>query len=85
MLTAAQGKGYAREAVHCALQWALGPFDLMRIEADVDPRNTRSMQLVSALGFQREGLLRQRWRVGTDVQDTAFFGLLRGELIKPAR
>jgi RimJ/RimL family protein N-acetyltransferase len=52
---------------------------LRRLEADVDPRNENSMRILEKLGFQREGLLRERWNVGDEIQDTAFLGLLARE------
>lgn len=71
------GGGYAREALELAIDFAFGPLALARIEADIDPRNERSVALIERVGFQREGLLRERWRVGEEVSDTAFYGLLR--------
>jgi ribosomal-protein-alanine N-acetyltransferase len=61
------------------LAFAFEELGLHRIEADVDPRNTASLQSVERLGFQREGYLRERWQVNGEIQDTVFFGLLRGE------
>jgi RimJ/RimL family protein N-acetyltransferase len=49
------------------------------LEADVDPRNTRSVRVLERLGFWREGLQRERYVVGEDVQDAVLYGLLRSE------
>jgi RimJ/RimL family protein N-acetyltransferase len=42
----------------------------------VDPRNENSLRLLDKLGFRREGLLRERWNVAGEIQDTVFCGLL---------
>lgn len=73
------GRGLAAEAVATALEFAFGPLDLIRVEADVDPRNERSTRLLERLGFQREGVLRSRYIVAGEVQDTLYLGLLRDE------
>jgi RimJ/RimL family protein N-acetyltransferase len=75
-LARALGHGYAREAVPLALGHAFGKLALNRVEADADPRNLPSCRLLERLGFTREGLLRERWRVGDDVQDSVIYGLL---------
>lgn len=77
LLPARQGQGLALEALRLALGHAFGPLGLERIEADVDPRNEASWRLLEKLGFRREGLLRNRWRVGDEVADSAIYGLLR--------
>lgn len=73
------GQGYAVEAVTALLDYAFQTLDLHRVEADADPRNHSSIRLLERLGFVREGTLRERWLVGGEVQDSAFFGLLRRE------
>lgn len=73
------GRGYAQEALRLALDHAFGALALNRVEADVDPRNTASIRLLERVGFAREGVLRERWRVGDDVQDSAMYGLLARE------
>lgn len=73
------GRGYAQEALRAALVYAFDALELERIEADIDPRNAPSCRLVERLGFQREGYLRERWRVNGEICDTAFYGLLRRE------
>ncbi|HEY2346121.1 MAG TPA: GNAT family N-acetyltransferase [Xanthomonadaceae bacterium] len=74
------GRGLAREAVRLALRHGFDELGLRRIEADTDPRNEGSCKLLEALGFVREGLLRERWQVGDESSDTAFYGLLKGDL-----
>lgn len=71
------GRGYAGEMLRLAIDFAFGTLALNRIEADIDPMNVASCKLVERAGFKREGTLRERWRVGGGVQDTALYGLLR--------
>jgi [ribosomal protein S5]-alanine N-acetyltransferase len=73
------GQGYAQEAVRALLDWGFGPLGLHRVEADIDPNNTASAKLLSRLGFQLEGRLRERWIVGGVVSDSAMYGLLARE------
>ena len=61
------------------LDHAFGSLDLRRLEADVDPRNHRCIQLLDRLGFQREGLQRQRYLLNGEVQDAVMYGLLSSE------
>jgi RimJ/RimL family protein N-acetyltransferase len=72
-------QGYMREALTALIDHAFGPMKLRRLEADVDPRNVNSMQILGKLGFSQEGLLRERWNVNGEIQDTAFHGLLARE------
>lgn len=79
LLPAHQGRGLAREAVRLAIGHGFGPLGLERIEADVDPRNEASWRLLEHFGFQREGLLRNRWRVGGEFADSWIYGLLKAD------
>lgn len=71
------GNGYAKEALAALVGHAFGPLDLLRIEADIDPRNRASAVVLERLHFVHEGHLRQRWIVAGEVCDTDFYGLLR--------
>jgi [ribosomal protein S5]-alanine N-acetyltransferase len=73
------GAGLANEALHRLLEFAFGELHLHRIEADVDPRNARSIAALERLGFRREGHLRERWHVGDEICDGLFYGLLARE------
>ena len=73
------GQGLASEAVALALDWGFQRLGLHRIEADIDPRNEASRQLLARLGFRREGLLRQRFLIDGSASDSEIFGLLQEE------
>jgi RimJ/RimL family protein N-acetyltransferase len=73
------GRGDASRAVAAVVEFAFNVLDLRRIEADVDPRNSSSLRLLERLGFQREGLLRERYQMSGELQDAAMLGLLRSD------
>ena len=65
------------QALGAVIEFAFSTLRLHRIEADVDPGNTASLALLEKLGFQREGLFRERWRVHGQWQDSVMLGLIR--------
>jgi RimJ/RimL family protein N-acetyltransferase len=77
------GRRYAREALTVLLEHTFSHLGLRRIEADVDPRNQGSLNTLEALGFRREGYLRQRWQVAGEVQDSVLMGLLAKDWAGP--
>jgi RimJ/RimL family protein N-acetyltransferase len=76
---AAWGRGYMAEALPALIRFAFEVLELHRLEADVDPRNQRSIDLLERVGFRREGLMRQRYHLNDELQDALFYGLLRDE------
>lgn len=77
------GRGLILRALRPVIQFAFERLELHRIEADVDPRNTASMRVLERLGFQREGLLRERYFQLGEIQDAVVFGLLRRDWETP--
>lgn len=75
----AWGQGLATEAVEVLIRFAFEALDLHRLEADVDPRNDRSLHLLERQGFKREGYMRERWHHLGELNDSVFLGLLRSE------
>ncbi|WP_394781477.1 GNAT family N-acetyltransferase [Undibacterium sp.] len=73
------GQGYMREALAALLEFGFTEMSLNRVEADVDPRNAPSANILVRLGFKHEGLLKERWIVNGEKADTAFYGLLCAE------
>ena len=71
-----QGQGYMHEALRQMLAYLFGTLRLHRIEAEIDPRNVPSARVLDRLGFHREGVLRQRWRIQGELSDSAVYGLL---------
>lgn len=76
MAAGAWGRGYMHEALRALLNHGFSTLTLNRVEADIDPRNRASARSLERLGFQREGLLRERWIVDGQASDTALYGLL---------
>ncbi len=75
------GQGLANEALAALLQHARDQMGMLRIDADVDPRNSASLRCIERLGFFREGYARERWVVSGEVQDSVLLGLLTRELV----
>lgn len=78
------GQGLGTEAVTALVDFAFESLGLHRLEADVDPRNERSLRLLYRLGFRREGILRARYFVNGERQDALMLALLRSEWRQPA-
>lgn len=73
------GRGLMTEALGAVLDFAFDELMLHRIEADVDPKNSASLALLSKFGFVREGRFRDRWFVHDEWHDSVMLGLLRHE------
>jgi len=72
-------QGLVREALTAACAVAFGACGLRRLEAEADVGNTASCTLLKNVGFQREGVLRQRWTRKGRTYDTALHGLLAAD------
>ena len=77
------GQGRMREAVVRLVEHAFSRMGLRRLEAEVNPANVRSAQLLVSLGFVHEGLRRQRWASKGPAYDVAAYGLLSHEWQPP--
>jgi RimJ/RimL family protein N-acetyltransferase len=71
--------GLMREALTAFIGFAFDELALRRLDAQVDPRNTASHQLLLRMGFTHEGMLRQRAVVKGEIKDANVYGLLRHE------
>ena len=77
LASSAWGRGLMNEALRAFIRYGFEHLALNRIEADIDPRNEPSARTLERLGFQREGLLRERWIVNGEISDSIIYGLLR--------
>jgi RimJ/RimL family protein N-acetyltransferase len=73
------GQGYGHEATEMALQYAFDELNLHRVTVTVFSYNQRSMALFEKMGFQREGVFRERLQRDGKRYDMVLYGLLRRE------
>lgn len=72
-------KGYTTEALQKAIHIAFHEFGLHRIEAPIMPRNEASIQVVTKLGFQYEGVSRKMLMINGVWEDHMRWVLLNDE------
>lgn len=63
------GQGLVREGVELLIRHAFQVLKLHRLEANVQPANTRSLALVKALGFRKEGYSPRYLKIGGRWRD----------------
>jgi ribosomal-protein-alanine N-acetyltransferase len=74
-------RGYVTEAIRALVfDIAFGPLKLHRVEANVMPRNVRSMRVLEKLGFTDEGLSRRYLRINGAWEDHRRFVVLNDAL-----
>lgn len=73
------GKGYATEACRKIIAYGFKKIKLNRIEATITPGNDASIRVLEKLGFQKEGLVRQRDLIKEKLVDGIIMGLLKIE------
>ncbi len=72
-------QGVMNQALGAVIDFAFNSLNLHRIEADVDTENIPSLGLLEKLGFEREGLFRDRWRVYGKWQDSVMLALINND------
>jgi len=73
------GQGLMTEALSLTAQYAFGPLGLHRLEANIQPDNTRSLALVQRAGFRREGYSPKYLRIEGIWRDHERWALLAPE------
>jgi [ribosomal protein S5]-alanine N-acetyltransferase len=73
---AAINHGYMTEALTRAIRFAFADMRLHRIEANIMPRNARSIRVVEKLGFVNEGLSRKYLKIAGVWEDHMHYVLL---------
>jgi ribosomal-protein-alanine N-acetyltransferase len=64
-----QGKGLMKKALSSVISRAFGELGLHRLEANIQPENSRSIGLVKSLGFRLEGYSPRYLKVGEEWRD----------------
>ena len=74
-----RNRGIARAASRLLVDWAFGDLELERIELTCHPANAGSRRVAEALGFRREGHLREHLRTADGRRDSLLYGLLASD------
>ncbi len=62
-------RGYMTEAVLAVIDYAFSVLNLHRIEANIMPRNVRSLRLAEKCGFENEGFAKEYLRINGKWED----------------
>ncbi|HAQ42071.1 MAG TPA: 30S ribosomal protein S5 alanine N-acetyltransferase [Clostridiales bacterium] len=68
-------KGYMTEAIKRTVEIMFEDFGLHRIEANVVPRNARSLRVMEKLGFEQEGFSRRYLEINGKWEDHIHFAV----------
>jgi [ribosomal protein S5]-alanine N-acetyltransferase len=71
-----QGKGLMSEALQALIQYGFEVLNLHSLEANVNPDNTASSQLLVRNGFVREAYFRENFYFDGKFEDSAIYSLL---------
>jgi [ribosomal protein S5]-alanine N-acetyltransferase len=74
---AANGRGYATEAVQEATRIAFEELGLHRVQAAVIPRNDASIRVLEKAGFRREGFAERYLLINGAWEDHLVFAVTR--------
>jgi len=73
-------QGYTTEALQEVIHIAFNDMGLHRIEANIMPRNKRSLRVVEKLGFENEGISRDYLKINEKWEDHIHMVLLNKNL-----
>jgi len=71
-----KGNGYAIESVQASMGILFEEHQLHRIEANIMPSNSRSINLIKKLGFTYEGLAKSSIQINSEWEDHARYALI---------
>jgi len=74
------GKGLGKEMVKATLEIGFNNLQIHRIEAGIEPKNSRSIALAKSLGMRREGLSKRRLFLGNEWLDMVIYAMTAEEM-----
>ncbi len=75
-----EGRGYMTEGLALVVLHAFSALKLHRVEANIQPSNTRSIRLVERLGFRREGFSPAYLKIAGEWRDHERWAILADEI-----
>lgn len=76
------GKGFMSETMRRCLKFAFEKMNVHSIEANVNPKNENSKQLLLKIGFQQEAYFRENYYYDGQFLDSVIFCLLKSDFEK---
>jgi ribosomal-protein-alanine N-acetyltransferase len=76
------GHGYISEAISRVIEFIFNSIEINRIEAIVHTENSRSLNVLTRLGFHREGILREYVKWECEYWDMALLAVLKRDWVK---
>ena len=71
-----QGKGLMTEAIRCILQYSFEKMKLHSVEANVNPANKASIQLLEKNGFVQEAYFKENYYYNGQFLDSVIYSLI---------
>jgi ribosomal-protein-alanine N-acetyltransferase len=75
-----QSKGYMTEAIRAGIEVMFGEYGLHRIEANIMPRNKRSLRVAEKLGFCSEGYAKKYLKINGVWEDHIHMVLINEDM-----
>jgi ribosomal-protein-alanine N-acetyltransferase len=76
------GNGHISEAMSCAIGFIFNSTEINRIEAIVHAQNSRSLRVLTRLGFHKEGILREYVQCEGEYWDMALLAMLKRDWVR---
>jgi len=83
LLPKERNKGYCTEAVKIIVDYLFLSRNLVRIQAETNPKNIASQKVLEKAGFKKEGLIRKSVYIRGKWQDGVLYSILREEWKEP--
>ncbi|WP_245583657.1 GNAT family N-acetyltransferase [Salinimicrobium xinjiangense] len=76
------GRGYMKEAMRAVISFGFKDLGLHSIEANINPANTTSRELLLKMGFLKEAFFRENYNYNGRFLDTEIYSLLERDFIQ---
>ena len=82
ILSQHQNKGYGREAINWAVDWAFTWADVHRVAIGTSSFNSRALHLYDSMGFKKDGCLRECFYMNRQWHDLVEFSMLESDWLQ---
>ncbi len=72
-------KGLMKEAAQRLIKFGFEEMNIHRIEAFASPTNEPSIKILTGLGMQHEGLMKEHYKRGDTYEDSACYAIMKHE------